>query len=578
MPITKKIRNQTKRSRRAGLRLQGFRELEFRILDVAGRGVLRFDFLREVSSMILDFSGCDAVILQLKEREKCYRCELNRQDPASAHYQVIRCEEDATRKSHGWRLSQQQMNELRAAVMKGQLKTSPPFLTQRGIVWTGGVSSSRPSSKKTGRRSQKRTAALNFPSLALIPVTADEKIIGLLELRSAQRNRFTVQKIKSYAELARMLGVAMVLRRAHIQLRERVKELTCLYGISRLMKRPEVFQEEVLCGITELLPPAFLYPELASSRIVLDGHTYASRGFKEGRHRQAADIVVNGECRGQVEVIYSGSLPETMENPFSREERTLIETVAREVALLVERFKSEQDKIHLQDQLRHADRLATIGQLAAGVAHEINEPLGSILGFAQLVMKSPGLPQQARQDIEKIITATLHAREVVKKLMLFSRQMPPRKGTVNLNQVIEEGLYFLGARCHKAGIELIRELQPDLPHVTADASQLHQVLVNLVVNAVQAMPEGGRLTLRTKCEEEHVSLIVQDTGIGMSDEVMKQIFIPFFTTKEVGEGTGLGLPVVHGIVTSHGGTMRVESQLGQGSRFEIQLPVKFNHR
>jgi signal transduction histidine kinase len=125
----------------------------------------------------------------------------------------------------------------------------------------------------------------------------------------------------------------------------------------------------------------------------------------------------------------------------------------------------------------------------------------------------------------------------------------------------------------KEGIELVRDLAPDLPEVHADPSQINQVLVNLVINALQAMPSGGRLTLRTVHHPDQVSLIVEDTGMGMDEEVLKKIFTPFFTTKDVGQGTGLGLPVVHGIVTSHGGSIQVESQVNRGTRFEIQLPV-----
>jgi signal transduction histidine kinase len=151
--------------------------------------------------------------------------------------------------------------------------------------------------------------------------------------------------------------------------------------------------------------------------------------------------------------------------------------------------------------------------------------------------------------------------------------MPPKKTQVNLNQLVEEGLYFLESRCVKEGIELKRLLLTDLPEITADPGQLTQVLVNLVVNAIQAMPQGGKLTVQTLAGKGYVSLIVEDTGVGMSAEVMKNLFVPFFTTKELDQGTGLGLPVVHGIVTSHGGCIKVDSQPGSGSRFEVKLPL-----
>jgi signal transduction histidine kinase len=331
---------------------------------------------------------------------------------------------------------------------------------------------------------------------------------------------------------------------------------------------------ETLQGIVGLLPPAWQYPEIACARIILDAQAYTTPGFKDGPHSQAADILVSGTRRGVVEVLYRRDGPEFAGGPFLKEEQTLMDTVAREVALIVERREAEDYKSRLQDQLRHADRLATIGQLAAGVAHELNEPLGNILGFAQLARKDPRLPKRPAKDLEKIVSASLYAREVIHKLLIFARQMPPVKTKVNLNQVVEEGLYFLESRCAKAGIELLRALEPRLPEISADPSQLNQVLVNLMVNAIQAMPQGGRLTIQTLAGPDHVSLIVTDTGIGMTEEVREKIFTPFFTTKDVDQGTGLGLAVVDGIVTSHSGSIRVESRPGEGARFEIQLPLR----
>ena len=361
---------------------------------------------------------------------------------------------------------------------------------------------------------------------------------------------------------------------AEAALRERVKELTCLYGIAQIAGAPGVSLEEILQGIVELIPPAWQYPEITSARIILDGSSYSTPGFREDGQKQKAEIVVNGAPRGVIAVVCLEKRPELDEGPFLKEERDLINAIAEQLASIIERRQAEEDRARLEDQIRHADRLATIGLLAAGVAHELNEPLGNILGFAQLAKKCQGIPELAKQDVEKIESASLHAREVIKKLLVFARQVPSEKTQVNLNQVIEEGLFFFEARCVKAGIEVIRLLSPDLPEITADPAQMNQVLVNLAVNALQAMPEGGTLTVRTLAFEQHVQLVVEDTGIGMSDEVVDRIFVPFFTTKDIGEGTGLGLPVVHGIVTAHGGSIRVESRLGRGTRFEIRLPVE----
>lgn len=356
-------------------------------------------------------------------------------------------------------------------------------------------------------------------------------------------------------------------------LRERVKELSCLYGIAQIAARPNVSLDDILQSIAELLPPAWQYPEITVARIILDGRTYSATAFRESARKQTSDIVVAGILRGTVEVAYCEKRPELDEGPFLREERNLIDAVARQVALLLERKQAEEERSKLQTQLMHADRLATIGLLAAGIAHELNEPLGNILGFSQLIKKCPGIPHQAMKDTEKIEGASLHAREIIRKLLTFARQVPPQKKRVNLSQVVDDGLFFFDARCQKMGIELVRSLAPDLPEIVADAAQLNQVLVNLLANALHEMPRGGALKVETRAESECVSLVVQDTGPGMSEEVLKKIFTPFFTTKDVGKGTGLGLSVVHGIVASHGGEIRVDSEPGVGTKFEVRLPM-----
>ena len=360
-----------------------------------------------------------------------------------------------------------------------------------------------------------------------------------------------------------------------IALRERIKELTCLYGIAQIARQPDKSLEDIIQGIVELLPPAWQYPEVTLARLILDGVPYTTGDFPPSCQKQSVDVFVNGKPRGFIEIAYVEQKPEFDEGPFLKEERSLLNEVARQTTLIIERKQAEEDKVKLYDQLRHADRLATIGMLAAGVAHELNEPLGNILGFDQLAKKCSEVPEAAKQDIEKIEKASLHAREIIQKLLVFARQVPPEKRQVNLNEVVEDGLYFFNARCAKEGVELICNLCQNLPEIVADPVQLNQVLVNLVVNALQSMQgRGGKITVQTKTRDQEVLLIVEDTGNGMGKDVLDKIFVPFFTTKDVGHGTGLGLPVVHGIVTGHGGSIDVESKVGQSTRFEIRLPVK----
>ncbi|MBD3372716.1 MAG: hypothetical protein GF403_08380 [Candidatus Coatesbacteria bacterium] len=550
-----------------------FCSLSRRILRYANRGTPRADFLRAVSGMILDFSGADALELRMTDGELRYiwqsgtgetdrRCRTLERVPVHPELNLP-CEE-------GGGL----VEELCAALISGELSRDGSNITRGGGLW---IADSRGTAACPPLRDELGAGELDqicggAGSALLIPFHLNGRDTGLLTLKSERTGFLSPREVEFYEGLAETLGVAVTDRRAQHALRERMKELTCLYGIAKLVQRPGIPTDELLRGVVELLPPAWQYPELASARLILDERNYHSRDYREGGAGLRSAITVEGRERGFIEVTYAGGEQYLEAALFLEEERSLIDGVAQQLSLILERRRTEEEKRRLQEQLRHADRLATIGQLAAGVAHELNEPLTSILGFAQLSQKHPELPAEAAEDLELIVKSTLHAREIVKKLLFFSRQMPSQSRPVDLNQTIEEGLYFLESRCRRQGIELVRELDPELPEITADPAQLHQVLVNLVVNAVQAMPGGGRLTISTRAVDEGVQLAVADEGVGMVDEVREKIFLPFFTTKDIGEGTGLGLPVVYGIITAHGGSIEVDSAPRRGSTFTITLP------
>ncbi len=552
-----------------------FRALSHRILHYASQGVPRVDFLKWVSRELIEFSECGMILLWVKDEDKYYRCEMAAGPQSRFTFQILPHLHAEAADVISSPEGASDLERLSREVLHGHFDSSSPNFTDRGSFWTGDAS--KPVILRLGKGERRRVHEFRiggeYPSVTLIPLLVVDESVGLMQMKNKEPDYFTESELEFYERVARNLGVALIFHRAQSALRERVKELTCLYGIAQLSEKVGISTDEMLQSIVDLLPPAWQYPEITSARITLDGRAYTTEGFKVSALMQSEDIVVRGEKRGSIEVVYTRETPELDEEPFLKDERRLIETVAGHVGLVIERRKAEEDRLHLEGQLRHADRLATIGQLAAGVAHELNEPLGTILGFAQLVKKGDGPPEQTGKDIERITSAALHAREVVRKLMMFARQMPPNKTRVNLNQLVEEGLYFLESRCAKDGIQLVRSLNPVLPEITADPAQLRQVLVNLAVNAMQAMPKGGTLTISTAAGHDSVLLLVQDTGIGMTEETMKRVFIPFFTTKDVGEGTGLGLAVVHGIVTSHRGTIRVESKVGQGSLFEVELPV-----
>lgn len=358
-----------------------------------------------------------------------------------------------------------------------------------------------------------------------------------------------------------------------LALRERVKELACLYEMARLLGNPTATLSAQLQGVISILPRAWQYPNVCIARVCLDDATYQTGSFAHAVHRQSAPIVVHDVVRGSVDVGYTvETLPNAQEGAFLQEERNLIENIARQIAIHIERREIELHKQGLEEQLRHADRLATIGQFAAGVAHEINEPLGSILGFAQLALKAPDLADQPDADLRQIVDAALRARAIVRKVLLFARQTPPQLAPCNLNRIVDEALFLLEASGERRSVEFRQDLADDLPDIHADPVQMRQILVNLLVNAMQAISDEGKIAVQTRINEDRVELTVTDTGCGMSPAVLRRVFDPFFTTKEVGEGTGLGLAVVHGIVTSHQGTIQVTSEPGKGTQFVVSFP------
>lgn len=345
------------------------------------------------------------------------------------------------------------------------------------------------------------------------------------------------------------------------------KQLKSLYGISQIILDDDRPFEGKVSAIAQVILPVFEEAGQVRINICLDGVCYQSANFSKVAHRLSEKVLVHGEDRGCVEIGYPVEIAEKMEP--TTDEKNFLKTVARQLAYKLE-------KRDLKDQLQHADRLATIGQLAAGIAHELNNPLTDILGFAQLASNRPDLPEETYQDLVRIVKSSLYAREVIKRMLLFSRQSRPQQSQVNLNDLLEQWRDFFEFRCAKNNIHIAMQTDADLPQISGDPAQLNQVLVNLVINAIHAMPAGGRLTISTGTTGEHAFVTIQDTGEGIKEEIFDKIFLPFFTTKDVDKGTGLGLAVVYGIVKEHGGTITVRSKAGAGATFEVRLPLQLS--
>ena len=235
--------------------------------------------------------------------------------------------------------------------------------------------------------------------------------------------------------------------------------------------------------------------------------------------------------------------------------------------------RETQLKLAVHQQVSRAEKLASIGRLAAGVAHEINNPLTGVLTFAHLFHDKPNMDEQDREDLDLIIHETTRAADIVRGLLDFARERPPLMEPLDLNDVVHRTVRLIANQQKFEHIAIDEILQEDLPAVQGDMNQLQQVFLNLSLNACAAMPQGGTLTIGTSVDDDQVIVKVHDTGCGIKEELLDRIFEPFFTTQEVGKGTGLGLSVTYGLVEQHGGKLEVQSKEGEGSTFTIFFPA-----
>jgi two-component system NtrC family sensor kinase len=243
---------------------------------------------------------------------------------------------------------------------------------------------------------------------------------------------------------------------------------------------------------------------------------------------------------------------------------------------LEEKVKQRTEELGaMQVRLAQSERLASLGMLAAGVAHEINNPLGGILALTALTVEDMKKEDPNRETLEEVIRQTERCRDIVKGLLEFSRQSKANTERIDLNKILLDTLSLLAKQALFFNIEIVRDLEPNLPAVMADKSQFQQVFMNIFVNAVQAMDERGTITIASRHDRagKWVEVAISDTGHGIRPEQINHIFDPFFTTKESGQGTGLGLSIAYGIVTTHRGAISVRSEVGKGSTFTIRMPV-----
>ena len=230
-------------------------------------------------------------------------------------------------------------------------------------------------------------------------------------------------------------------------------------------------------------------------------------------------------------------------------------------------------KVQLEDQLMQAEKLSSLGLLAAGIAHEVNTPITGISSYTQMLLKETPESDRRKRVLEKIEKQTFRAAEIVNGLLNFARMNGSEFKALDVNNLIHESLSLLEHQLRQNHIQIESEYDRSLPHVYGNGGKLQQVFINLFLNARDAMPSGGALSVKTGMNDSMVMVDIWDTGVGISQENIKRIYDPFFTTKTTGKGTGLGLAVTYGILQEHGGRIFVDSSPGTGTHFKIKLPI-----
>jgi len=509
------------------------------------------------------------------------------------------------------------------------------------------------------------------------------------------------------AEIRERRRVEKELQQSMNEVGERIKELNCLFKISRLIEKRALTLEQTLQGIVELLPPAWKHPKITCARIIVEGQEFSTANFAETRWSLTQNIVIQDEIVGTLAVYYLVEMPQSDEGPFLKEERDLINTIAERIGRILERNRTqtallesekrfrdlvehsltgisiiqngqvvyqnpEQERllgplprpIKLEDtesiypedfekvaefyhrisagklpigavefrfyhpdertgrrqikwihcqasrieyrgrdatlmnmmdmtktkELEHLltvqDKMASLGRVAAGIAHEIRNPLSGINIYLNTLNKlhhREGSEEKVEQILKNIQSASIKIESVIRRVMDFAKPSEPKLTLIDINEPINDAINLTAVTMRKSGIQMMKSMADDLPRSYADKNLIEEMVLNLLNNAAEAMKtmEAGKMiAVASFLEGDHIIIRVSDSGPGVSEENRDKILDPYFTTKH--EGTGIGLSLCHRIITDHGGSLTVsDSELG-GAEFCIEIPVKkdeqnYNH-
>jgi two-component system NtrC family sensor kinase len=354
------------------------------------------------------------------------------------------------------------------------------------------------------------------------------------------------------------------------KLKERVKELTCLYEISETISKSNFFQEKTLKKIVESVKKAWKFNDDAIVEIQISKYHITTSALPDHTVYQISSINYSNIDSGYIKVHYPAD--QFNLTHFLADEQKLLNMVAIEINNYIEKFETLNKKASLERTLEHFDRLSILHKTAAAIAHELNNPLANILGYAELIKLTNNNPE-IDSDITTIIDSAIYSREIIKKLMFFSCETAYQPKIQEIKPVITFAFSFLKQNFQKKEIKSELIFTNTISKIKIDSVQIKQVLFNLLINAIHASEPGSIIKTIIENDSENLFIRIEDQGHGIPEEIRQKIFEPFFTTKKNNNGSGLGLSLVHGIVNNHNGEITITNNYPAGTIFQIRLPI-----
>ena len=412
----------------------------------------------------------------------------------------------------------------------------------------------------------------------------------------------SISKLEIFRDITDLKQTQKLLQKKKHDLGERVKELNCLFEISKLLQKPDISIEEILQGTIDLITTSWQYPEITCARIVLDGLLIKTNNFKETVWKQSSDIIMHGDRAGTIDIFYLEERPEIDDGPFLKEERSLIRIIAEELGRIIERKQVEEDLDKSRNQLYQAQKMESLGTLVAGVAHEINNPINLIMFNIPLLQKiwndfQPILEEAAvkkpdrkyggltcnflQENYSQLLSdmnmAVGRVAKIINDLKNFARQSTiSDKKVISINEAVENALRLAQISIRESEVKLKYKLEHNLPLMEGNLQSIEQVILNLIINAIQAVDhDRGEIKIITGSQKrgEGIFISVSDNGPGIDPSISDRIFDPFFTSKQAGDGIGLGLAITYNLVRAHGGNITFESEKGKGTTFTVLFPT-----